>query len=412
MWSRLVNLVRDRLLLARLAGAAFWIGWLVGLAIGGWGHDVRGHRVGADHVQFYVAGQLVNEGRADRLYDAEVMSRRQGEIGGAGWRGFLPFRYPPFYALCFALTSRLPYEASWLVWTGLGLALWVASGWLLGVPWRAWLGWSACFFPVFAAISFGQNSMISLAILSAAAALWLGQRPLAAGLVAGLLAFKPQLAVGLGLLWLCDARRSWPALLGMAATALSVAALGWLAVPEAYRAFADSLQQNAASQDRLSLHWHMGSQGFWQLLLPGWDGAVRIASLATSGAGLGVFVALVWRRRGRQTASLAVALLLTPWLTPYILVYDWALLLIPAVLFWRTAGATGERERWLVLAAALWLVALTAGPLVLGQLYLSPVALHPALPALVAVVLLLGRMKDEESTGGGLPPLARMPGAK
>jgi hypothetical protein len=388
VWSRLAIVVRDRLLLARLAGAAVWLGWLVSLVLGGGSYDARGRRAGNDHVQYYVVGQLLDEGRPDLIYDPKTTRERQSAVGGPGWEGFLPFRYPPFYALCFAPTSHLSYEASLLVWTLLGLGLWVASGRLLGADWRTWLGWSACFFPVFAAVSFGQNSLISLAILSAAGALWLGERNLLAGLVAGLLAYKPQLAVGLGLLWLCDARRSWPALLGMAATTAGLMSVGWLLIPEGYQAFAASLGGNLAGQDTRSLAWHVGSQGLWLLLLPDQDDAVGLLSLATSAAGLVVFLALWWRVRRRRPIALAVAVLLTPWLTPYIMLYDWTILLVPAVLLWREASATADqRDRWLVLMAAVFLTALVAGPLVLAQLSLLGVALHLALPVLIGVVL-------------------------
>jgi hypothetical protein len=388
VWSRLAVLVRDRLLLARLAGAAVWVAWLAGLALGGWTHDVRERRVGNDHVQYYVVGQLLDEGTPGLIYDPDTMSRRQAEVGGRGWEGFLPFRYPPFYALCFAPTSRLSYEASLLVWTLLGLGAWVASGPLLGAAWRPWLGWSACFFPVFAAVSFGQNSLLSLGILSAGALLWLGKKHLLAGLVAGLLAYKPQLAVGLGLLWFCDARRSWPALVGLAATTAGLLTVGWLLIPEAYEAFRDSLGQNLASQNPMSMAWHMGSQGFWHLLLPNQDNVVRLASLATSAAGLVVFLAL-WRRvRQNRAIALAVAVLLTPWLSPYIMVYDWSILLVPAVLLGREATPQAPlHDRWLVLCAGVFLTALAAGPLVMGQVSVLGVALHPAMPVLVGVVL-------------------------
>src|SRR5262249_13838091 len=97
--------------------------------------------------------------------------------------------------------------------------------------------------------------------------------------------------------------------------------------------------------------------------------------------------------------------LLTPWLTPYIMVYDWSILLVPAALLWQevrsskrprlpaeTEPATGPvvatEDHWTVLAACVWLAALLSGPLVMGQLHLLPLALHPALPVLVGVVVL------------------------
>jgi hypothetical protein len=346
-------------------------------------------------VQYYVVGQLVNEGTPELVYDKDTMGSRQKAIRGDTRDVWLPFRYPPFFALCFSPTSWLPYEASWLVWTVLGLVLLVVSGWLLEVPWRAWLVWSLCFFPVFAAVSMGQNSLISLAILSVAAVLWLGDRPLAAGLVVGLLAFKPFMAVGLGLLWILDCRRSWPALLGLTITTACQVLAGWLVIPSAYQAFWNDLGTNLTSSDTNVLPTLVSSQGFWEMLL-GEDSvrSARILSLATSLAGLVVFVVLWWRLRRQRAIALAVAILLTPWLTPYMQIYDWSLLLIPAALLWRVVPQ--QRDRWTVLMALGLVVAVAAGQLVRLQMLVLPVGLHPALPALIAIVFLLPRMQESK----------------
>jgi hypothetical protein len=393
VWSRLASAVRERFLLAWLAGAAVWLGWFVSLALGGWAHDRAGHRVGADHVQYFVVGALVNEGTPELVYDGETMAHRQKAIGGEGWKGYLPFRYPPFYSLVFAPTSRLSYEASFLIWTAIALACLVVSGQFLGVEWRHWLLWSLCFYPVFAAVSFGQNSLVSLFLISATAALWLRDRPLLAGLVAGLLAFKPPLAVGIGLLWVCDIRRSWRALVGMAVTGTVLAAVAWVLVPEASRAYLESIRGGMpADPDRMALAPLYSSQAFWQLLLPGVEWLARLLSLATSVAGLIVFVFL-WRRFAHRPAmAFGLAVLMTGWLSPYLMVYDWSILLVPAVLL----GRDMPRDRWLALAALLWLAALLSGPLVRGQfwvmsqLHLIPLAVQVSMPALVAAVMGLG----------------------
>src|SRR5262249_12895711 len=117
MWPRLASLVADRFVLAWLAGAAIWLAYLGSLALGGGRYDKAGQPLGADHVQYYVVGQLVDEGEPALIYDEATMRRRQKELGGEKWEGYLPFRYPPFYALCFAPTSRLDYVVSFLVWT-------------------------------------------------------------------------------------------------------------------------------------------------------------------------------------------------------------------------------------------------------------------------------------------------------
>jgi hypothetical protein len=379
--SGLADAVRRRLPLARLAGVALWLAWLGSLAAGGGRYDATGHPLGADHVQYYVAGRLVAEGRAELVYDLPAMSARQAEVGGPAWKGVLPFRYPPFYALCFAATSRLPYEASWVVWTAASLLASAVAGWALGLrPGWAWLGWALCFYPVFAAVSFGQNSLLSLTLLALSYRLLCRERPFAAGAVAGLLLYKPQLLLGVGLLWLADRRRGWPALLGLAVAGAALAGASACLLPAASRAYLDSFGGIVGMQDRLALAQQQSTQGLWMLLLPGQDRLAMALSVACSLLGVGLFAAFRARARAELPVQFAVAVLLTPWLTPYVMIYDWSILLVPAALLW--LHVPEERPRWLVLFALLWAVSLVSGPLVRAQLALLPVALHPSAPAL------------------------------
>ena len=79
-------------------------------------------------------------------------------------------------------------------------------------PGRVFL-WSLTFYPVFATISFGQNTFISVAIFAGVYRLLSNERPFAAGLAAGLLWFKPQLLLGLFIWWAFQPRRyalCWP----------------------------------------------------------------------------------------------------------------------------------------------------------------------------------------------------------
>jgi hypothetical protein len=387
--ERLALLVKDRLLLGRLAGAAVWLVWLVSLTLGGWRHDVVGHRIGADFVQYYVVGALVDEGKAEKIYDLPTMTARQAEVGGEHWEGVLPFRYPPFYALCFALTSRLPYETSWLVWTATSLLALVLAGRLLGVPMRSWIGWALCFYPVFAAVSFGQNSLFSLLLLSATFALWSANRPFAAGLVAGLLLFKQPLLAGVGVLWLLDLRRSWMALLGLAVTSIALAAVSFLVLPDASWRYVASLGDNVGMQNRGALAKLYSSQGFLMLLMPNSTPLTHLLSLLTSIVGLIVFVALCWPVRDRKPLAFSLAVLATLWLSPYAMVYDWSILLLPAAILWRELP--GQRSLWLALFALVWLAALVSDPLVQAQLKVSTVAIQVSVPVLWFTVVAIGQ---------------------
>jgi hypothetical protein len=383
--------------LAGVAGAAVWLAWLISLAVGGWRADAVGHRLGADHVQYYVVGQLIAEGRAAEVYDHETMQARQAEVGGPGWQGFLPFRYPPFYALCFWPTAWLPYEVSFLLWSVLSVPALAAAGRLLaaGHPGR-WLAGAACFYPVFAAVSFGQNSLFSLLFVALAYALRHRGRPFLAGLAAGLLLYKPQLLGGLAVLWLLEGRRGWRSLAGLATMGVVLVGGSGLLMPDGWRAFFASLSRNLTGQDGAALAVNASSQGFFMLFLPGQSQLVHLLGLASSLAALATLVLICWRRRERPELAFACAVLWTFWLTPYVMIYDWSLLLVPAVLLWRYAPE--ERPRWTALFALVWLVTLAAGPLVRMQLKLAPVAVQLTFPVLLTVLFFAWRTGKPEGT--------------
>ena len=138
-----------------------------------------------------------------------------------------------------------------------------------------------------------------------------------------------------------------------------------------------------------AMHQLYSTQGFWVLLLPNHAEAAKLLSTATSLLGVAALF-VVWRRhRDDLPITFAAAVLLTLWISPYAMVYDWSILLIPATLLWRHIPA--ERPRWRVLFAAVWLVSFVSGPLVRAQLALLPVAVQVSVPVLAAATLVTCR---------------------
>jgi hypothetical protein len=259
--------------------------------------DRPGGAIGGDFPAFYGAGEIVRTGDVDNLYDAATQQAAQaGLIDDEG--GFLFFAYPPVVAGVFAVFGGLGFTGSFLVHTAF-MAAALAAVVRLGRRWFPWIARSptAAFtlalvgYPLLRSVLGGQNTALTLLLIVAAAHYDDLDRPFAAGLMIGLLAYKPQFAVPFVLL-LVVARR-WRSLAGAAAAGAGVwaasaviAGPGWVTTwwREA-RAFAE---QNEIVNGKLfiSLPGALGHLFGDAGAVVGWLGAAAIA----------VAIAYVWWR--------------------------------------------------------------------------------------------------------------------
>jgi hypothetical protein len=359
-YAATANWLRQRLWMGWAVGAITWLVWVGSLAYGGWTRDAENQLFAADHIAFYTAAKLIRDGRQNEIYDYHVADVTQQEITGGDWPFIMGYRNPPFYALLYVPTAGFPLPLSALIWTVIGLGAFALAVWCLRPenPWRA-AGWAFCFYPFFAAVSFGQNTLLSMAAFAGTYRLLADRRPFAAGLVAGLLWYKPQLLLGLFVWWALAPRRHLRCWLGVAVTGAVLAAVSWLVVPGASQAFVDSLQKIAAYGGENAWNKH-SPRAFFTLVLPNQPSVVWGLTLASSVAVVGG-AAWVARRTGAPVAVMfPVAVFVSLWVSPHTLVYEWALLVPAAVVLWDRVPE--RRDAWLTLFAAAWL-ALTVSTL-------------------------------------------------
>ncbi len=279
----------------------------------------------------------------------------------------LPFPYPPWYALVTAWLALAPIEVAARVWFGLnlimlGLALWLLTDGL-SLKKRLLLASLAIVFPpVLGSLFVGQYAFPVL--LGAALLAWTLRRRSTLALAAStaLLTFKPHLG-GLILvmvvvyLWLRRDEGGRRGLLAIAVTAAALFVLGFVASPAWPTAYFHSLT---------------GFQGVPGVLectqcvsLP-----AGIATAVGGGRGAGVIAAVVllivltaWLASrwhwvtGRPERLIAAGALLTLLISPYLLNYDYVMLLVPftAVAY----EARGITWTWLALAYGLPLIGLS-----------------------------------------------------
>jgi hypothetical protein len=132
--------------------------------------------------------------------------------------------------------------------------------------------------------------------------------------------------------------------------------------------------------------WNLHTiRGFARLLVSNARLADGLALVATIASLVG-FVRARQRLGQARHLDLASAVVLSLLVSPHAMIYDWALLVIPAVIVWRAYPEM--RPRWLVLFAAVWIAALVSGPLTLAQQRVLPFAVQVSVPVLFASAVL------------------------
>jgi arabinofuranan 3-O-arabinosyltransferase len=361
-----------------MATAAYQGYWLV---------DVRGEPIATDFVNVYAAGRLALEGKAAAAYDWTVHKQTEISVIGHDFGGYFGWHYPPTFLFAATPLALLPLISAALVWLVITSAAYIAA--IHGiVRLRAATLLAAGFPGVVWNFVAGQNGLLTAALIGGALLL-VERRPVASGILLGLLTYKPQFGILFPLALALDGR--WR-IIGIAAgTALALAAVSLLSFgSDSWHDFIagmPSMSQAVFVEGRVGLNklqtvlgvvrWLGGSMMFaWTL-----QGALIVACL--------VAVAITWRSRTCfevKAATLATAALLA---TPYLFIYDFAVLAIPMAFIFRI----GSRDGFLKLEVSGFAA---ASLLVLA----APIVAAPTgLLAALIVAALIGRraLTDRES---------------
>ena len=151
---------------------------------------------------------------------------------------FYGWHYPPFFFAVAVLVAAVPYAWGLSIWLVASLAAYlVAIARIL--PRRETLLIAAAFPAVFVNIGHGQNGFLTAALLGGALQL-IDRRPWLAGVLIGLLAYKPQFGVLIPIALL--AGRRWSSIGAAIATVAALAAVSFVTLGGGvWHAFADSM---------------------------------------------------------------------------------------------------------------------------------------------------------------------------
>jgi len=352
----------DWLTAARARGYSLILLGICALAIAGWIAvspgliDPNGKPIGTDFSNVYAAGKLTWQGHPADAYDPALQHAAEKAVFGDREVPFYGWHYPPFFLAVAFLVASLPYAFGLSLWLAASLAAYLAAVRAI-LPRPETLLIAAAFPAVFINIGHGQNGFLTAALLGGALH-WLDRRPWLAGILIGLLAYKPQFGVMIPLALLASQR--WSSIAAAIATvaalvAVSVAALGG----GVWHAFADSMNfTQTIVLEQGGTGWEKIQSAFSAARNWGADVHTAYAIQIALGLSLAATLAWLWHSDAAfelKAAGLVIASLLA---TPYVLDYDLVVLAIAIAFLARHGLISGFRDYEISLLTAAWIVPL------------------------------------------------------
>jgi hypothetical protein len=330
--------------------------WIVGASVAyvidllhqtrdGWSDGV-GRAFGDDFLNYWSGGFLALHGRTAEVYDFAAFHAFEASIAGPHI-GLYHYSYPPvllLLSLPLALIPYLPALGVWLAatWYGFYRSLRLTGGkeiLLLALATPA----------LFVNALLGQNGMLTAALLGGGLQL-VDRRPVLAGVLFGLLAYKPHLALMLPVALI--AGRRWPTVGAAAATVLLLVSAS---------AMIFGVDRWFEYQRHLSLLRTVileGGTGVWHRMVSvfvfarrlGADVGVAYVLQVASALTAGYYVARSWLRDDPAHLRNAMVVIGTCLATPYLQDYD--LVVGAFVVVWLRPEEMRSQTQWIRAAMA------------------------------------------------------------
>jgi hypothetical protein len=337
--------------------------------------------LGFDFVKCAAASSIALKGhpqdayRVASLWPAEKAVAKDPDIGFEVWN------YPPTFLAMILPFSILPYDISLLIWTVLTLAAYILVIRSI-VPGRDAI-WVALAFPgVLLNVLDGQNGLLTMALL-AGGVLLLEDRPLLAGVLFGLVTYKPQFSVLVPVVLIATA--NWRSLMSSGVTVLVLVILTALlfGIPT-WQAFLTNVPSTSHSLAGGNVGFGKMQSIFGAARL--WNASVAVSYTLQIVMSLATIAVVAWICRQPAPLALKGAALVTGTLmiTPYVMDYD--LVLLAAPIAWlaceglRTGFLTWEKSilflAWIFPLFSRWLS-------LFGSLPLTPLVLTIVMLAIV-----------------------------
>jgi hypothetical protein len=338
--------------------------------------DYQGRPLGTDFSNVYAAGTYVLEGNPAAPFDPRLQHAREQAIFGEK-TPFYGWHYPPFFLALAGALALMPYQLALIAWQGVTLALYLLAMRAIVTPTppglrpvdpphkgegkapSLWLLLALAYPAVFVNLGHGHNGFLTAALIGFAL-VNLDARPILAGILFGLLAYKPQFGLMIPLVLLVTGR--WRTVFAAGATVALLVVAATLAFGfdtwHAFFRFAEYTR--AIVLETGETGWHKIQSVFsWARM---WGASVPLAYAIQGAVTLGMAGALIWLWRSPaafplKAAALCLAAILA---TPYSIDYD-LMVLAPAIAYLTLDGlARGFAPYEKTALAFLWIVPLVA----------------------------------------------------
>lgn len=339
----------------RLMLIAIWIvlafnlifrqGWLGGL----------NQIIGSDFITLYASG-LAYRTDVSHLYDlTSQFDLQKMLVQPTLLIGVNPYISPPYVAEAYSLFTHLPLQVAMIIWTLLSVGFAILAGALcfsllpqkVSKDLSRWQLWVIIFsfFPIIEGLQVGQNHTITLLLITSVVLFTLSDRWYLAGLMAGLLIYKPQFVIGFLVIWLIW--RKYKAI-----GAFMVTALLWAGSSIMINGIEPYKQYLNLSRGLLLLPYIEGFPGYLLSTLYGFlatlfpSSTIPAISIISSIFAVVFLLFIAWlayhfrNKPINETIPLIVLAILFPILAfPYSLLHD-LVVLVPAFILWSRFSAS------------------------------------------------------------------------
>jgi alpha-1,2-mannosyltransferase len=293
--------------------------------------------VPGDYMAFATGATLLAEGRGRDLYDLDAQYATQAKLAGMPLGDWQPYVNPPLLAIVLRPFAGLPYvQGFWIYAAAMTIAGILGSLALAGIVSalsRSTLGavtvglLALAFHPIARTMFGGQNTVLTWALVTGSLWALVRGRAVLAGVLVGLLSYKPQYVPFL-VLALCLAR-AWTSVAVAAAVALLHYAVAALVLSPDW-----PLRMLAAMRAYRPMEWHDNVRTHFSLV-PFFDHAVGgvagrvLAALGAIGVAAALFVSLRRDRNRDPRLAWSLCLVAGMLLSPHLQYYDFGVLVLP-----------------------------------------------------------------------------------